>query len=98
MSTTIEQRDAIDQLAKIRKKLKTLEAEEKALKELLKPLGVGVFKGHKFYAFIEECTNSGFDADALKANTPTLIWKPYWKVTSYLKISVKAALPAKKAA
>jgi hypothetical protein len=86
-----ELRDGIDELAEIRAKMKPLEKREKELKVLLTPLGVGVHRGNKYYAVIEDGINSGFDSDLVRAANPEATWKAWWRQTPYIKISVKAA-------
>src|SRR5258706_4722872 len=84
-------REAIDELASIRAQIKPLTKREDELKEILRSLGNGVHKGHKFYAVIEERERSGFDTKALKAGVSESVWHPYWQTNPYTLISIKAA-------
>jgi hypothetical protein len=86
-----QQKLDIDELAEVRAQLKPLQEREEQLKETLKILGFGVFRGLKYFAIIEKGTNSGFDSKALKAALPEAIWGPYWRKTPYIKVSVKPA-------
>jgi|SRR5882672_1001546 len=86
-----EMRDAIDELSDVRAQLKVLNKREDEIKLLLKPLGLGVFRGNKYFAVLEEGTNSGFDSDKVKAANPETTWSKWWRTTIYIKISVKAA-------
>jgi hypothetical protein len=89
------QKEAIDELAEVRKQMKPLAKREKELKEILSPLGLGVHRGIRYYLVIEEGSNSHFDSDALKAAIPKVLWEPFWVTTDYIKLGVKPMAPVK---